>query len=202
MVKYLLYEINVDSCLAATRHTKEQHTIGLFEFFEDFGFSYLLVLIEGRKRLGCDELAGKSADFLGLFHEDPFFDQGKQVLYLLPEIALTTQIVDRLAHTFSEDIGVYHSKMSNNQRVELWQAVMDGKGLVLGARSSVFLPFTNLGLIIVDEEHDSSYKQSDPAPRYNGRDTAVYLAGMTKACLLYTSPSPRDQRGSRMPSSA
>ena len=132
--------------------------------------------------------SGKTRIYIDLIQE--VLDQGKQVLYLLPEIALTTQIVDRLAHTFSEDIGVYHSKMSNNQRVELWQAVMDGKGLVLGARSSVFLPFTNLGLIIVDEEHDSSYKQSDPAPRYNGRDTAVYLAGMTKARILLGTATP------------
>ncbi len=115
---------------------------------------------------------------------------GKQVLYLLPEIALTTQIVDRLMSVFAKEIGVYHSKMSNSQRVELWLATMQGKSLILGARSSIFLPFTDLGLIIVDEEHDPSFKQMDPAPRYNARDTAMYLSSLHNCKILMGTATP------------
>ena len=132
--------------------------------------------------------SGKTRIYIDLIKET--LARGEQVLYLLPEIALTTQIVDRLMHTFSAEIGVYHSKMSNNQRVELWQASMKGKGLVMGARSSIFLPFKKLGLIIIDEEHDPSFKQSDPAPRYNGRDTAIYLATLHKAKVLLGTATP------------
>ena len=121
---------------------------------------------------------------------DETIAQGKQVLYLLPEIALTTQIVDRLMTTYAKDIGVYHSKMSNNKRVELWNASLRGKKLILGARSSVFLPFEDLGLIIVDEEHDPSYKQSDPAPRYNARDTAIYLSSTYGCKVLLGTATP------------
>ncbi len=132
--------------------------------------------------------SGKTRIYIDLIKET--LAKGEQVLYLLPEIALTTQIVDRLMHTFASEIGVYHSKMSNNQRVELWQASMDGKGLVMGARSAIFLPFKKLGLIIIDEEHDPSFKQSDPAPRYNGRDTAIYLANLHKAKVLLGTATP------------
>ena len=116
--------------------------------------------------------------------------EGKQVLYLLPEIALTTQIVDRLSQVFKGDIGVYHSKMNNNERVELWNASLNGKSLIMGARSSLFLPFSNLGLIIIDEEHDSSFKQSDPSPRYNARDCALFLSVLTNAKVLMGSATP------------
>ncbi len=132
--------------------------------------------------------SGKTRIYIDLIKET--LARGEQVLYLLPEIALTTQIVDRLMHTFAIEIGVYHSKMSNNQRVELWQASMDGKGLIMGARSAIFLPFKKLGLIIIDEEHDPSFKQSDPAPRYNGRDTAIYLASLQKAKVLLGTATP------------
>ena len=132
--------------------------------------------------------SGKTRIYIDLIKET--LAKGEQVLYLLPEIALTTQIVDRLMHTFAAEIGVYHSKMSNNQRVELWQASMNGKGLVMGARSSIFLPFKKLGLIIIDEEHDPSFKQTDPAPRYHGRDTAIYLANLQKAKVLLGTATP------------
>ena len=132
--------------------------------------------------------SGKTRIYIDLIKE--VIASGKQVLYLLPEIALTTQIVDRLMSVFEGDIGVYHSKMSNNQRVELWNASLRGKQLIMGARSSLFLPFKNLGLIIIDEEHDPSYKQNDPAPRYNARDTAMYLAKLYKAKVLLGTATP------------
>lgn len=132
--------------------------------------------------------SGKTRIYIDLIKE--VIANGKQVLYLLPEIALTTQIVDRLMSVFEGDIGVYHSKMSNNQRVELWNASLRGKQLIMGARSSLFLPFKDLGLIIIDEEHDPSYKQSDPAPRYNARDTAMYLAKLYKAKVLLGTATP------------
>lgn len=117
--------------------------------------------------------------------------QGNQVLFLLPEIALTTQIVSRLRAYFGEELGVYHSKFSNNERVEIWNKVKEKKyKLILGARSAVWLPFQNLGLIIVDEEHDSSYKQFDPAPRFQARDLVIYLASLHGAKVLLGSATP------------
>src|SRR5690606_37640967 len=103
--------------------------------------------------------------------------QGKQVLYLLPEIGLTTHLVRRLKSYFGEEMGVYHSRYSPNERVEIWDKVREKKyRLILGPRSSLWLPFQDLGMIIVDEEHDISFKQRDPAPRFHARDAAIYLA--------------------------
>ncbi|MBL4676183.1 MAG: primosomal protein N' [Mucilaginibacter sp.] len=120
-----------------------------------------------------------------------FIATGKQVLYLLPEIALTTHVIERLRVYFGSTIGVYHSRFNDNERVEVWQKVLNGEyKVVLGARSSVFLPFTDLGLIIVDEEHETSYKQFDPAPRYNARDAAIYLANMYGSKVLLGSATP------------
>ena len=118
---------------------------------------------------------------------------GKQVLFLLPEIALTTQIINRLQVYFGGKIAVFHSKYSMNERVEVWNNVLDSKPkaqVVLGARSSLFLPFSNLGLIIVDEEHETSYKQFDPSPRYHARDTAILLGHMHQAKILLGSATP------------
>jgi primosomal protein N' (replication factor Y) len=122
--------------------------------------------------------------------------QGKQVLYLLPEIALTTQIINRLRKYFGDVVGVYHSKFNENERVEIWNDVLNTESkkskfkLVVGARSALFLPFSNLGLVIVDEEHDTSYKQYNPSPRYNARDGAIYLAHIHKAKTLLGSATP------------
>lgn len=116
---------------------------------------------------------------------------GSQVLYLLPEIALTTQIVARLRKIFGDKIGVYHSKFSDNERVEVWKGVISGRyQFVVGVRSSIFLPFDNLGLLIVDEEHEPSYKQSEPAPRYNARDMAMVIAAQQQAKVLLGSATP------------
>ena len=119
--------------------------------------------------------------------------QGKQVLYLLPEIALTTQLVSRLQNYFGEKVAVFHSKYSSHERVEVWNNVLANSQkaqIVLGARSSVLLPFNDLGLIIVDEEHESSFKQFDPAPRYHARDTAIVLASLFNAKTLLGSATP------------
>ncbi len=125
--------------------------------------------------------------------------QGKQVLYLVPEIALTTQLINRIRAVFGNSVGIYHSKFSENERVEIWNSILhegddklDAKhfNIVLGTRSALFLPFNNLGLIIIDEEHDNSYKQQDPAPRYHARDAAMYLANLHKAQVLLGTATP------------
>ncbi|HNP00155.1 MAG TPA: primosomal protein N', partial [Ferruginibacter sp.] len=122
---------------------------------------------------------------------EKYFSDGRQVLYLLPEIALTTQIIRRLQKHFGGNIAIYHSRFNNNERVELWNKVRTGEvKIVLGARSALFLPFRELGLIIVDEEHDASFKQQDPAPRYNARDAAVYYASLFQAKVLLGSATP------------
>ncbi len=117
---------------------------------------------------------------------------GKQVLYLVPEIALTTQLTRRLRRVFGDKLLIYHSKFSDNERVDIWKKLLNSSEpcVVIGVRSSVFLPYSNLGLIIVDEEHDSSYKQQDPAPRYNGRNAALVLAQMHGAKTVLGSATP------------
>ncbi|HEY4195496.1 MAG TPA: primosomal protein N' [Mucilaginibacter sp.] len=133
--------------------------------------------------------SGKTQIYIRLIED--MINAGKQVLYLLPEIALTTHIIERLRQYFGSSIGVYHSRFNDNERVEVWQKVLNHEyKVVLGARSSVFLPFNNLGLIIVDEEHETSYKQFDPAPRYNARDAAIYLANMYQGKVLLGSATP------------
>ncbi|WP_027391116.1 replication restart helicase PriA [Aquimarina latercula] len=135
--------------------------------------------------------SGKTEVYVKLIEEQ--LQKRKQVLYLLPEIALTTQLISRLQEYFGEKLTVYHSKYSVNERVEAWNNVKDSKPkaqIVIGARSSIFLPFTNLGLIIIDEEHESSFKQYDPAPRYHARDTAVVLSNMFKAKVVLGSATP------------
>ena len=118
--------------------------------------------------------------------------EGKQVLYLVPEIALTTQLTSRLKRVFGKRLGVYHSKFSDAERVEIWNNVLNDKtyDVIIGVRSSVFLPFRQLGLVIVDEEHESSYKQYDPAPRYHARNAAIMLASMHGAKTLLGTATP------------
>lgn len=117
--------------------------------------------------------------------------EGKQVLYMLPEIALTAQIINRLRKYFGNQIGIYHSKFNQNERVEIWNKVLNGEyKLVVSARSGLFLPFKDLGLVIVDEEHDNSFKQMDPSPRYNARDTSIVLARHFDAKVILGSATP------------
>ena len=135
--------------------------------------------------------SGKTEVYVKLI--EAVLEKGEQVLYLLPEIALTTQLVTRLQNYFGEQVSVFHSKYSAHERVEVWNHVLRNSAkakIVLGARSSIFLPFNNLGLIIVDEEHEQSFKQFDPAPRYHARDTAVVLAHMHQAKTLLGSATP------------
>jgi primosomal protein N' (replication factor Y) len=133
--------------------------------------------------------SGKTEIYIDLIKRA--LEGGNQVLYLLPEIALTTQIVFRLKKIFGSQLGVYHSKFSDNERVDVWNGILDGKfKLVIGVRSSIFLPFDNLGLIIVDEEHDSSYKQYEPSPRYQARDVALVMAQIHQAKVVLGSATP------------
>ncbi|NOR28156.1 MAG: primosomal protein N' [Lutibacter sp.] len=135
--------------------------------------------------------SGKTEIYVKLIKE--VLKSKKQVLYLLPEIALTTQLIERLQYYFGEYLSVFHSKYSMNERVEVWNNVLENKEkaqLILGARSSMFLPFSNLGLIIVDEEHEPSFKQYDPAPRYHARDATIVLANKHKAKVLLGSATP------------
>lgn len=151
--------------------------------------------------------SGKTEIYIKLIQEA--IDEGKQVLYLLPEIALTEQIINRLKKYFGDKVGVYHSRYDNNERVEIWQQVMNfrnsgvqefrnsrkvGQGskyqIIIGSRSAIFLPFNDVGLIIVDEEHDGSFKQIDPAPRYLARDLAVVMSKMFHARLVLGSATP------------
>ncbi|MBX9783816.1 MAG: primosomal protein N' [Chitinophagaceae bacterium] len=133
--------------------------------------------------------SGKTLLYIKLIEE--YIRKGKQVLYLLPEIALTAQIIRRLQKHFGGYIGIYHSKFSQNERIEIWNKIKSGEmKVVLGARSSLFLPFADLGLIVCDEEHDASYKQQQPAPRYHARDAAVYYAHLFGAKVLLGSGTP------------
>lgn len=135
--------------------------------------------------------SGKTEIYVKLIKE--VIAEGRQVLFLLPEIALTTQIIARLQNYFGNFISVFHSKYSMNERVEVWNNVLENKPkaqIILGARSSAFLPFSNLGLIVIDEEHETSYKQFEPSPRYNARDAAVVLGHLHKAKVLLGSATP------------
>jgi primosomal protein N' (replication factor Y) (superfamily II helicase) len=135
--------------------------------------------------------SGKTEIFIHLINEQ--IEAGRQVLYLLPEIALTAQIINRLKVAFGDKVGIYHSKFSDSERIQVWNKLIDGNNtcqVILGVRSSVFLPFTNLGLIIVDEEHENSYKQFDPAPRYHARDAAIFLAQKYGAKVLLGTATP------------
>ncbi len=134
--------------------------------------------------------SGKTSVYMHLISDA--LSLGKQVLYLVPEIALTTQLTRRLRRVFGDKLLIYHSKFSDNERVDIWKRLLDTSEpcVVIGVRSSVFLPYSNLGLVIVDEEHDSSYKQQDPAPRYNGRNAALVLAQMHGAKTVLGSATP------------
>ncbi len=148
--------------------------------------------------------SGKTELYIHLIEAQ--LQQGKQVLYLLPEIALTEQIINRLKKAFGKQVGVYHSKFSDSERVEIWNRSTQSKTgeltkhtnveefadykLILGTRSAVFIPFNKLGLIIIDEEHETTYKQQEPAPRYHARDAAIYLAHLNNAKVLLGSATP------------
>lgn len=169
-------EITADFVLNKTQQQVLEQTKGLFEEKD-------VVLLHGVTA------SGKTQLYIRLIEQ--MINQGKNALYLLPEIALTTQITERLKLHFGDKLGVYHSKFNDNERAEVWHKVLKGEyKVVIGARSSVFLPFQDLGLVVVDEEHESSYKQYEPSPRYHARDTAVYLAHLQGAKVLLGSATP------------
>ena len=134
--------------------------------------------------------SGKTEVYIHLIRQ--ILQQGKQVLYLVPEIALTTQLTDRLKKVFGKQLGVYHSRFSDMERVEIYKDLLDSvePKVILSARSGVFLPFKNLGLVIIDEEHDSSFKQQDPAPRYHARSVAMMMAQAASAHVLLGTATP------------
>lgn len=134
--------------------------------------------------------SGKTEIYIHLISQ--LLTEGKQTLYLLPEIALTTQLTQRLQAVFGDKIGIYHSGINEQERVEIWQKMLSETPyeIILGVRSSLFLPFQRLGLVIVDEEHETSYKQQEPSPRYHARDTAIMLAHISKAKTLLGSATP------------
>ena len=146
---------------------------------------------ENRKTVLLKGVTGSGKTHIYFRLIEQALSEGKQVLYLLPEIALTAQIIKRLQAKFGDQIGIYHSRFGNQERVEIWQKTLKGEcKIVLGARSSLLLPFQNLELIIIDEEHDTSFKQSDPAPRYNARDTAMVLSKKVSANVILGSATP------------
>lgn len=161
----------------------EVQSKALREIYAQF-LQHSIVLLHGVTSSGKTEL------YIHLIEK--VLAEGKQVLYLVPEIALTTQLTSRLRKVFGERLGVYHSRFSDNERVEIWNNVLHDKGydLIIGVRSSVFLPFRQLGLVIVDEEHEPGYKQQDPAPRYHARNAAIMLASMHGAKTLLGTATP------------
>ena len=169
---------------AETKQLNEHQTEALQQIQSKF-VDQNVVLLHGVTSSGKTEVYVKLIENI--------IKEGKQVLYLLPEIALTTQLVTRLQDYFGEQVAVFHSKYSAHERVEVYNHVLQNSAkakIILGARSSIFLPFDNLGLIIVDEEHEQSFKQFDPAPRYHARDAAVVLASFFKAKILLGSATP------------
>jgi primosomal protein N' (replication factor Y) len=170
-----------ESAIPEVRLSTEQQRVQQ-DIFKSFD-SHSITLLHGITG------SGKTEIYLNLIKRA--LDSGTQVLYLLPEIAITTQIVQRLQKIFGNKMGVYHSKFSDNERVEVWNGILSGRfKFVVGVRSSVFLPFDNLGLIIVDEEHDQSYKQQEPSPRYHARDVAMMMGQMHHAKVLLGSATP------------
>ncbi len=175
-IKYLPRQVKIDFELSAAQESCLQQIRDSFE-------QKPVCLLHGITS------SGKTLIYIRLIEE--YIRQGKQVLYLLPEIALTSQIIRRLQKHFGGYIGIYHSKFSQLERIETWNKLRNGElQIVLGVRSSLFLPFGNLGLIIVDEEHDASFKQQDPAPRYHARDAAVFYGTLTGAHTLLGSATP------------
>jgi len=168
----------------SSKNLNEEQEIALIDIKEHFTTKEV-VLLHGVTS------SGKTEVYVKLIEDA--LKKHKQALYLLPEIALTTQIITRLQSYFGEKVAVYHSKYSLNERVEVWNKVLENSDkaqIVLGARSSIFLPFKDLGLVIVDEEHEQSYKQFDPAPRYHARDTAIVMSKLHNAKVLLGSATP------------
>ena len=191
--KDILNERYVEINRNLIRKKKYENVVKKLSSFQKSAFKELnhqllnrdVVLLEGVTA------SGKTEVYISLIEKH--INQGKQILYLVPEISLTSQIVTRLESRFGDKVIVYHSRFSIHERTEVWRQVLndDSKGLIIvGARSSILLPFKNLSLVIVDEEHENSYKQIDPAPRYQARDSIIYLANKVKAKVVLGSATP------------
>lgn len=188
----LLSEEHVESRLEHYDCSTDAGSIQLNEE-QQSAFDYLSQSSKAVSLLHGVTSSGKTEVYIKLI--DQVVKLGKQVLFLLPEIALTAQIINRLRKYFGDKVGVYHSRFSASQRAEVWNRTMTDDAeqryqVLLGARSALFLPYHDLGLVIVDEEHDNSYKQYDPAPRYHGRDAAIYLAHLWKSQTVLGSATP------------
>ncbi len=190
----------VERTLSRFEHNKEKNKVVALNANQEDALNKIKVDFEtyGVCLLHGVTSSGKTEIYIKLINE--YLAKGFQALYLLPEIALTAQIIGRLQDNFGSKAGVYHSRFNSNERMEVWNNLLFGGiesnektikyDLVLGPRSAMFLPFQNLGLIIIDEEHEPSYKQYDPAPRYHARDAAIYLASKHKAKVLMGSATP------------
>jgi len=188
----LLQEEHVESRLEQGERSAQASDIVLNEE-QQAAFDYLRTCDKSVALLHGVTSSGKTEVYIKLI--DEVIGRGEQVLFLLPEIALTAQIINRLRRYFGDSVGVYHSRFSSSQRAEVWNRTMTADAgqryqVLLGARSALFLPFRKLGLVIVDEEHDTSYKQYDPSPRYHGRDAAIYLAHLWHARTVLGSATP------------
>ena len=172
----------------------ERHTVPMYELNEFQSKAYGEIKHQFAEKdavlLHGVTSSGKTEVYIHLIKD--VIESGRQVLFMVPEIALTTQLTERLQRVFGDSLAIYHSKFSDNERVEIWNRLLndDKIKIILGVRSSVFLPFRHLGLIIVDEEHETTYKQQDPAPRYNGKNAAIVLASYHGAKTLLGSATP------------
>ncbi len=184
------YFIQVDRVNFYGKTTKEQLQLSKAQHFAFEAIKDNFILKEVCLLHGVTS-SGKTEIYIKLIAD--YIATGKQILYLLPEIALTTQLVGRLRDYFGNKVAVFHSKYSNNERVEVWRQVLSASPkaqIIIGARSALFLPFHNLGLVIIDEEHEQTFKQADPSPRYHARDAGIVLANIHKAKVLLGSATP------------
>ncbi len=192
IVKGFLCEVSKEESRIETKNVQEN--IDSLSVIQEAAIQEIKVYFEQDKTVLLHGVtgSGKTEVYIQLIQEQ--LEKGNQVLYLLPEIALTTQIITRLRKKFGDKVGIYHSKSNSHERVEVWNELLKKEKsrfqIIIGARSAIFLPFHNLGLAIVDEEHDSSYKQQDPAPRYQGRDASLYLSSIHGANVLLGSATP------------
>ncbi len=175
----------------------EQVELNLLNFYQQQALTQIKTAFQSKQVALIHGItaSGKTEIYIHLIDET--IKAGLQALYLVPEIALTTQTIRRLKSVFGNKVGIYHSRLSNSERVEIWEKTLlfrenpsQGYQVILGARSAILLPFSNLGLIVVDEEHETSYKQFDPAPRYHARDTAIFAAHQANAKVLLGSATP------------
>ncbi len=181
-------EVEVDRLVFGKKQEEKEI---VFTLAQQKAYDELLQSMDEKDVVLLEGVTGSGKTLLYVDRVKAAIAEGKQAILLLPEIGLTTQLVSRLYAYFGDDLGVYHSRFSNNERVEIWEKVRTGKyKVVAGPRSALWLPYNNIGIIVADEEHDASYKQKDPAPRFHARDAAIYLASLHKAKVILGSATP------------